>query len=390
MFETAKEVALRLGVTVRAVQKWAKQGKFDGAVLQGRMWMIPRGVLPSETSSAGAARNTGLSRLPLPLLRGVYPVEKVKDYIEGMDDEDDRNIALAEYYYYSGDAEKAAEIAEEYLDSEDEALRYSAGILLTFANIFRGHIHLASFVSGIVSARLEEKLLKNSPPEVDALEILTAEIGKTVLEIPVPETPSLREYLKYLPNGIRLYACYVRAFKNYKEDQCERATAICETALAMCNSLYPVAAIHVHIVAAAGYMKLKKIEQAKAHFEEAWALASPAGFLKPFAVHYGILQGLCEVCIKKENPDQYKKIIQLNKDFNEGWRRLHIPDEDDMMHTLSPMEATIAFLYHRGWQKKEIAAHLGISYALVKKHVQVVYEKLGVSDKTALGEYLMN
>ena len=51
-FQTAKEAADRLGVTIRAVQKWAKEGKLDGAKKVGRDWMIPEeaisALLPQE------------------------------------------------------------------------------------------------------------------------------------------------------------------------------------------------------------------------------------------------------------------------------------------------------------------------------------------------------
>lgn len=40
-FETAAAAATRLGVTARAVQKWAKEGKLEGAKKVGRDWMIP-------------------------------------------------------------------------------------------------------------------------------------------------------------------------------------------------------------------------------------------------------------------------------------------------------------------------------------------------------------
>ena len=47
-FETANQAAARLGVTVRAVQKWAKEGKLEGAQKIGRDWMIPFGVVATE------------------------------------------------------------------------------------------------------------------------------------------------------------------------------------------------------------------------------------------------------------------------------------------------------------------------------------------------------
>lgn len=40
------------------------------------------------------------------------------DFINGIENEDERKLALGEYYYHRGECEKAVEILEDYLDSE--------------------------------------------------------------------------------------------------------------------------------------------------------------------------------------------------------------------------------------------------------------------------------
>ena len=63
-FETAKEAAERLGCTVRAVQKWANEGKLPGAKKQGRDWMIPsNAVKPSDFKT-----DEDISNMPYPIL----------------------------------------------------------------------------------------------------------------------------------------------------------------------------------------------------------------------------------------------------------------------------------------------------------------------------------
>ncbi len=47
-FETAKETAEKLGVTVRTVQKWASSGKLAGAYKSGRDWLIPNDATLSQ------------------------------------------------------------------------------------------------------------------------------------------------------------------------------------------------------------------------------------------------------------------------------------------------------------------------------------------------------
>lgn len=385
-FETAKQAAERMGVTVRAIQKWANQGRLPGAQLVGNIWNIPKHITkPLSTSDATPT----IKRYHFPLLRYAYEVGKAKEFINTVSDEDDRNIALAEYYYYTGDAEKAAQLAEKYINSDDESLRYSANVMCTFANIFRGHIHLASFFSDLVLKDLEEGLKnEKAPQELHAIGILTAYIGKILLNIPVPETSPLEEYLHYLPQGIRLYGAYILGYKAYKEKNYERAIGICETAFAFCNSFYPIASIYVLIVAAASYMGLKKSDLAKECFMKAWETAKDDGLIMLFGVHHNILQGLTEHCIKYDYPDDYKKIMRIVKEFNDGWYRLHKPEEYNYIHTLEPIEITIVVLYNRDWGAKEIAAHLKLSEITIKKYIRDIYDKLCVTHKKELQDYL--
>ncbi len=386
-YETAQQAAKRLGVTDRAIQKWAKQGRIKNAYFD-RFWHIPKDfTAPLEKSEAIQQ----IKRYQLPLLRSCYEAGSAKEFIESIADEDDRNIALSEYYYYMGNAEKSAQIAENYSDSDDESLRYSANVMLTFANIFRGHIQLASFFSELVSSDLEKGLSnKNAPKELHATGILTAYIGKILLNVPVPDVPPLEEYLHFLPQGIRIYGCYILAYKAYKDKSYEKAIGICETALAVANYFYPVASIYVLIVAAASYMQLKNIELAKKHFMVAWETAKKDGFIELFGIHHNMLQGLTEQCLKNVYPDDYKKIMRIVKDFNDGWYRLHKPEAHNLSHTLTPTEITIALLYNRDWGAKEIAAHLDMSESRIRNYIRDIYDKLNVTNKNELQNYFKN
>ena len=387
-FESAKEAAERMGVTTRAVQKWAKEGRLPGAYMTGKMWFVPKEIKePLKVKEAQPTQT--VMRHHLPLLRSSFQVGKVKKFIDSIADKDDRNIALSEYYYYTGNAEKSAQIAEKYLDSEDESLRYSANVMLTFANIFRGHIHLASFYSGVVSKDLEKGLAnKNAPKDLYAIGVLTAYIGKELLNVSVPDTPPLEEYLHYLPQGIQLYGCYILAYKAYKEKNYERAVAICDIALAVSKEVYPVASVYLLIVAAASCMAQKNTALAKKHFSAAWDMARKDGFIKLFGIHHSLLQGLTEQCLKKDYPNEYEEIQRVIKEFNDGWYRLHKPEEHNFASSLSPVEISIALLYSRDWYAKEIASHLGIKEVTVKKHIFNIFNKLGLNKKDELCEYL--
>ncbi len=384
-FENSKQAAERLGVTVRAIQKWAKQGRIKDAYFD-HFWHIPKNF--TEPLKANETIPT-VKRYHLPLLRCPFELGKAKEFIDSIPDPDDRNIALSEYYYYTGHAEKSAQIAEQYIDSKDESLRYSANVMCTFANIFRGHINLVTFYSDLVTKDLEEGLKnENAPKELHAIGILTAYIGKYLLKVPVPETPHLEEYLHFLPQGIRIYGCYILAYKAYIEKNYEKAIGICDTALAVANSFYPIASIYVLIIAAASCMSLKKTELAKKYFMIAWETAKQDGLIELFGIHHNLLQGLINRCLKHDYPNDYKRIMKIAKEFNDGWYRLHQPEEGNLSRTLEPTEFTVALLYNRDWGAKEIAAHLNISESRVRNYIRDIYDKLNISNKNELHDYL--
>lgn len=190
-FETAQEAAARLGVTVRAIQKQAAAGKIPGAERHGRTWMIPSDYDPAALKDKRAAA-TGIPdvyqvtpfRQAMPLLNSAYPVGKVMDYIHAMPDADDRQIALAEYYFFAGKSEESARIAEPYTDSHDPALHFSANLLCTFANLARGHTHLTRFAMNNLREQMYASLQPDVPPQMQALGVFIATTASVLLHLP--------------------------------------------------------------------------------------------------------------------------------------------------------------------------------------------------------------
>ncbi len=390
-FESSSSAAQRLNLNIRTVQKWAKAGKIPGAKKEGRDWLIPTTAMaPGVTEDVNPQGRRIIVRMPLPLLGSSFPLGKCMDYINSIPDEDDRNIALAEYYYYSGQAERSAEIVEPYLDSPDASLRYSAGFTSIFANLFRGHIRLAAFATSLVSGRLVESLKSDTSPQMRAFDILTAYVASVLLHLPIPETPPLEEYLHYLPGGVKLFGCYILAYKSYKEKNYERAIAIADMGLALGDELYPIASVYAHIIAASSLMGIRKTEEAKNRFEMAWELAQADGLIEAFGDHHSLLHGLIEVYFKRDHPDDYKRITNITYSYGAGWRRLHnMVSVSNDAKRLSAVEFTVAMLYNRGWTVKEIATHIDVSIRTVNNYIQIIYDKLSVTSKKELRQFMI-
>lgn len=398
-YETAQQAAVRMGVTRRAIQKWAATGRIPGAVKHGKAWLIPVDAIVSETVAEITEHHTDGTEdvyplqsfhTSMPLLNSPYPVGKVMEYIEAMSDPDERNIALGEYYFFSGQSEKAASVMAEYQDSHDLALRFSANLIAVFANLAGGHTHLTRFAMHNLHEQVRMGFRTDAPPKIHAIGIFTATTASVLLHLPVPEIPPLEEYMRYLPGGLKLYACYILAHKAYLEGDYSRALATADMGIAISPEVYPIAFVYCHIIASIALMNMKRPKDAMARLEKAWAIAEPDELLEPFGEHHGLMQGLIENFFKDRYPELHKKIDKITYTFSAGWRAVHNPDTNhEVADNLSTLEFTIAMLYSRDWTAAEIGDHLGLSERTVYNRIDGIYSKLGISEKRELDQYML-
>jgi len=279
---------------------------------------------------------------------------------------------------------------EPYLDSHDPALRYSAALLCTFANLARGHIHLARFAMGVLQTQVRAGLVTDSPPKLHALGIFTATTASVLLHLPLPDVPPLEDYLRYLPGGIKLWACYVLAHKAYLEKDYSRSLAIADMSIALGSHDYPISMVYLNLVSVMALMSLKRPEEALRRMDAAWKVAQPDNLIQPFGEHHGLLQGTIEIYFKKNAPEMLKPILDITYAFSATWRKFHNPDTNhEVADNLTTTEFTIAMLYNRDWSTKEISQHMDITEATVKTHLKAIYMKLGINNKKELGQYML-
>lgn len=123
---------------------------------------------------------------------------------------------------------------------------------------------------------------------------------------------------------------------------------------------------------------------------EAWNLARPDDLIEPFGEHHGLLGGMLEAVIKKDWPDDFKRIIAITYRFSAGWRKVHNPDTgQDVADNLTTTEFAASMLAARGWTNQEIADHMDLSVHTVKQYVSSSLRKLGVSRRQDLARYML-
>lgn len=78
--------------------------------------------------------------IPMLLMNTAFEPGTCMEFIESLTDPDVKKMAYAEYYYFSGQHEKAVEYASPYLNHENAMVRMSACLICSFANLSLNHI----------------------------------------------------------------------------------------------------------------------------------------------------------------------------------------------------------------------------------------------------------
>lgn len=387
-YETAKQVSERLGVTVRTVQKWACTGKIPGAYKLGKTWLIPAGVLLENSQDVKYENVICENKNPIPLLNASFEPGKCLEYINSIEDDKEKNLLMSEYFYEKG----------KYIDSEKIQLAF-------FASLYEMH-EMSELFQYVFISKNHEKYVENNKWDT----VLHSKIEKTILILEskynkavccvfknifgsfwpgyVSNIPALEEYIKYLPEGLKLFGYYLISQKAYQNGEYEKGAVIAEVGIISVLEMYPVPLVYAHIIAAVNLVNLFNVKQAKEHLIEAWNIAREDGIVQPFGEHYGVLMGLIEAVFKKREPEIYKKIIEIYSFFGKlvcckAKKSENSFNVDELTH----LEYIIAMMFSKNWKIKEIADQIDMSARTVKSYLQSVYQKMGINSRKELKEY---
>ena len=298
---TVREAAEKWQISPRLVQKYCAAGRLQGAKKFGVSWLIPdTAVKPQDPRrqppapslptpsfvKAVASPHTGL----MPLMNTPFRPGECLLCLQRMEPGPRQEIAWAEYYYFSGQPERAIEKAEQFLHSPDMDTRLSACLLFVFANLSVGDIQRARQAL----SKLQTTLTQSDPqnPALLAASGFTAAAAAVLLHLPLPEgLPSLHDFLPRLPEGLRAFALYVQAHYLYLKEEYEKSLGLVEGTLAMQSSVYPIPCIYLHLVAVMDLMSLRQPEKAQEHLLIAWELSRPDDLIEGLGEHHGLLGG---------------------------------------------------------------------------------------------------
>ena len=388
------ELARRLEITpsqiTRILNGDTKTISSDILIKLTKLFGVSADYLLGITDKKEIIKEKHTTRVPMLLMSSAFPLGRCIEFIESIDDVQQKEMAYAEYYYFSGRHEKAVEYAEMYLNCEDIMLKLSASLIYTFANLSLDRIHSARFGLDRLKEYLKEAMLEETDKKTRACCVFVATAAHTLLHIPVGDLPPLAEYLSEFTKGMQLWGAYVLAHKAYLVKDYQRSLGIVQTCLMTCSKVYPIAMIYLNLVVAMDLMNLKETDKAKVYFMKVWEISRPDNLIEGIGEHHGLLQGLIETCMKKDYPEDYARIINITYKFSAGWRRIHNPDtNEDVADNLTTTEFTIAMLANRGWTNKEISEYLEITPRTVKQHLTCVFNKLNIENRKQLKNFML-
>lgn len=354
--------------------------------MYGKAEQHTQGSMPPEE---GGLSPLFQERALMPLMNTPFAPGGCLRAVESMEEGAQRDIAWAEYHYFSGQPERAIERAQPHLASDDAGARLSACLICSYA-----HLHFSQddqALGGLAQIEGALRDMAGGSPQERAEASFVAAAAAILLHLPLPQgMPDMEGMLPLLPQGLRAFALYVRAHALYLKRQYGLSAGIAEAALAMGGSRFPIPAIYLHLVAVMDYMSLKDREHAHDHLMRAWDLAQPDDLIEGFGEHHGLLGGMLESAIKPAWPAEFRRIIEITYRFSAGWRRVHNPvTGEKVADNLTTTEFASAMLAARGWTNQEIADHLGVSINTAKRHLSHAMEKLGVESRKELGRYML-
>ena len=392
---TVRETARKWDLSDRMVQHHCTAGHIPGAQKFGKSWAIPadaekpQGVQPAqkqeETAAAGVLDHTVL----MPLMNTPFQPGTCVATVRAMEAGPRRDIAWAEYYYFTGQPDKAAKAAGAYITSPNLGARLSACLIYAYASLSLKQIQQARFALNEIQEFLSAGA--ETAPHLRAAGAFVAATSAVLLHLPLPRSlPSVKEFLPLLPPGLRAFALYVQAHHLYLKKNYTQSIGVAEATLSMGAASYPIPAIYLHLIAVMDYMRLKKTDLAQEHLLAAWKIARQDDLVEGFGEHHGLMGAMLEAVIKPRWPDDFKRIIDITNHFSKGWRDIHNPDTGQQVaDNLTTTEFAVAMLMVQDWTCEEIASHMGVSASTVRRHQAQIKKKLQVKNRRELVEYML-
>lgn len=150
------------------------------------------------------------------------------------------------------------------------------------------------------------------------------------------------------------------------------------------------AEINLRVVCVLACYNLGRENEARRWLLEAMGIALPHGFITPFAENVTNFGGLMERCLEEKFPSCFDAVLEQCERTVKNWITFHNHyTKDNVTLILSLREYHLAHLVARRVPYVKIAKQFNISVGRLKNIMLEIYEKLYISSRDELAQYVL-
>ncbi len=389
---SAAQAAEKWGVSLRQVQRLIAAGRVEGAKKLGHNWIIPADSekpqdFRIEKKTAGKAPACPLPYgIPNFLLSPFYSAPGTLDALEGQLKNDEAKALCAGLTaYYRGRDGDARQVAETLLAGKCcFETQVGCSMLLATCAMYSGSLQ------GWNRARARLLSLSRKRPDSAALVITETALSGVLYVKEAPEWLQAGRFTDFSPNSypalFYIYAKWLLMQKRFDGllAAIEPMIAVVHTAGALLSELY------LHLIAGAAYRTAGDEKSAAGHIEAALDLSLPDGLYGALAEYRRQLGTPLDDALRRRDPDAFIQVRDAYDRLAAGFTVLHnAVTGNNLTNELTLREYETAALALAGETNADIAARMGVAVSSVKSYFNTIYQKLGVSSRSDLSQYIL-
>lgn len=399
------EVAEQWRISPRRIQTLCSQGKIEGAIRFGRVWMIPSGARKPTDGRTKEGRKAqsepGVTELCMPKrtpflhMTELYHTPGCAEttIAELADQREVQTLFSAEMAYSRGQIDTVYDCANYLLAKHTDFYAIlSSGMLLAQCAIWRGDLALWR--------KAKIHIVEANARDDREREIIT--LGICAVDSMLYDVKDFPDWFKIgcfellhkdsLPAAKVYYAKYLYALAHgiaSKSMALEGITGLSLMGLlpvtiepmisqAMADRTV-IAEIYLRLTCAVTYHYTKNDQQAIRHIDKALELALPDGFYGILAEYIRTIGTLIEQRLKLMDPVAWEKVKCLSKIYLENWSKLGSQITGrQIIANLTAQNRAIARYAAFKLSDAEIAARMNMSISGVKQAIRIIKQKSGL------------
>ena len=386
---STQDAAQQWGVSLRHVQRLIKGNRIPGAKKYGNYWMIPKdSARPVDLRRTREKDDGAPPYLSCVLLSAVVPMPRDDPdaVLSTLPDEKKRAQYRAELDYLRGNFDAVKAYYAGVLPSDTTYL-CAANIAICAAMCTRDY----PLFKEIETSVKEIETGSSSPCARRAASLLPVLAG-VCMNAPGNAPDWLKSgELDGFPAEAHPMLLFMRIkyLQSIRDHNGMLAAAQTARILYQKSATMTLVDLYLTCFCACGCYALGRMEDTRTYLKKSVAMCEKGGFVSPLGEYTTWVGGLLEVALKKSTSDFECAVHAHIERTLKNWLFFHNAfARDNASLVLTTKEYQLALLLKEGKTYQQAAEQLNLSVGRIKNLISVIYEKLGVSKKSEIMQYV--